>query len=77
MKTPEQFTKEWDDHIEPFLEGAKKNQRTPFDIWWDNEGSAMRPKEEEDKGEHTKRVALIAWRNGMYEAEMQLDEDLG
>ena len=49
--------------------------KSQFDTWWDNEGSGMSPKEGEDKEEHTKRVALMAWRNGMYEAEMQLDED--
>lgn len=37
-----------------------------FEIWWRNEGSAMRPLPGEDSEEHARRVAAIAWSNGAY-----------
>ncbi len=37
-----------------------------FDVWWHNEGSAMRPLPNEDAEEHAKRVSKVAWLNGAY-----------
>lgn len=39
---------------------------TPFDRWWHNEGSGMPPKDGEDQEEFMRRVAQIAWDNGVY-----------
>jgi len=35
-------------------------------IWWDMEGSAMRPLPNEDMEEFAKRISEIAWSNGQY-----------
>lgn len=32
-----------------------------FDVWWDNEGSGLRPLPTEDYEEHAHRVCKIAW----------------
>jgi len=41
-----------------------------FDRWWYQEGSGMKPTEDEDTEEHVHRVSRIAWENGAYkEAE--------
>ena len=37
---------------------------TDFATWWSNEGSAMRPRPDEDVEEFAKRVTEIAWSNG-------------
>ena len=37
--------------------------KSPFEIWWENEGSGMRPYKNEDAENHAKRVAAIAWAN--------------
>lgn len=37
-----------------------------FEMWWHEEGSAMRPKPDEDTEEFAKRIASIAWSNGGY-----------
>lgn len=39
---------------------------TDFATWWSNEGSAMRPRPDEDVEEFAKRVTQIAWSNGEY-----------
>ena len=39
---------------------------TDFATWWSNEGSAMRPRPDEDVEEFAKRVTEIAWSNGEY-----------
>jgi len=35
-------------------------------IWWETEGSAMRPLPNEDIEEFAKRITAIAWSNGQY-----------
>ena len=50
------------------METDKDTPKTPFEIWWHNEGSAMRPLPDEDTEEHVKRVSEIAWSNGVYKA---------
>jgi hypothetical protein len=35
-----------------------------WQIWWDREGSAMRPLENEDTEEFARRITAIAWSNG-------------
>jgi hypothetical protein len=37
-----------------------------FERWWNEEGSSMRPKENEDYEEFAKRITAIAWSNGEY-----------
>lgn len=44
----------------------------PFEFWWWNEGSAMRPLNGEDAEAHTYRITKIAWSNGAYCAPAQL-----
>jgi len=38
-----------------------KDIETNFDVWWNNEGSALRPLPEEDAEEHSKRITNLAW----------------
>lgn len=40
-----------------------------FEKWWHNEGSGMRPADNEDMEEFAKRITSIAWSNGKYLAE--------
>jgi hypothetical protein len=42
-----------------------------FERWWKDEGSGLGPEKGEDREEHMKRVAEIAWLNGEYERELQ------
>lgn len=37
-----------------------------YEIWWETEGSAMRPFPNEDIEEFSKRITAIAWSNGEY-----------
>jgi hypothetical protein len=37
-----------------------------WQIWWDREGSAMRPLENEDTEEFARRITAIAWSNGEF-----------
>ena len=37
-----------------------------FQFWWDNEGSGMAPKPDEETSVHAERIAKIAWANGAY-----------
>ena len=37
-----------------------------FQFWWDNEGSGMAPKPDEETSVHAERIAKIAWTNGAY-----------
>lgn len=39
---------------------AKEIQNN-FDAWWYKEGSALRPLENEDAEEHSKRITNLAW----------------
>lgn len=43
--------------------------REAFEAWWDKEGSSLRPTPSEDQEEHAKRVAAIAWSNGMFKRD--------
>jgi hypothetical protein len=46
-------------------------------IWWDQEGSAMRPLENEDTEEFARRITAIAWSNGKFvESEARADDRL-
>jgi hypothetical protein len=45
-----------------------------YQTWWDNEGSAMAPKENEDMEEFAHRITEIAWFNGIYCAT-RVDEE--
>jgi hypothetical protein len=48
--------------------------------WWHNEGSAMAPLLNEDRGEYVRRITEIAWLNGAYvqkyKAEKNTVEDV-
>jgi hypothetical protein len=37
-----------------------------FQFWWDNEGSGMAPKHDEEISAYAERIAKIAWTNGAY-----------
>lgn len=37
-----------------------------WQIWWDQEGSAMQPLENEDTEEFARRITAIAWSNGKF-----------
>jgi len=37
-----------------------------FRSWWDNEGSGMPPKSDEETSVYAERIAKIAWANGVY-----------
>ena len=37
-----------------------------FQFWWDNEGSGMPPKHDEETSAYAERIAKIAWANGAY-----------
>ena len=37
-----------------------------FRSWWDNEGSGMPPKSDEETSAYAERIAKIAWANGVY-----------
>ena len=41
-----------------------KDIQNNFDAWWNEEGSALRPLEQEEAEEHSKRIANIAWTYG-------------
>lgn len=40
--------------------------RLAFNRWWDSEGSAMAPKENENQQEYVRRVSHVAWDNGIF-----------
>jgi hypothetical protein len=42
-----------------------------FKIWWDNEGSGMKPKKEEDMEEFVYRMTMLAWDNGAFKQREQ------
>ena len=51
-----------------------------YQMWWDTEGSAMRPHEHEDLEEFARRITEIAWSNGQFvekEACAQVVDDFG
>lgn len=37
-----------------------------FNKWWNEEGSGIRPKDNEEVYEFAKRICSIAWLNGCY-----------
>jgi len=37
-----------------------------FQFWWDNEGSGMPPRHDEETSVYAERIAKIAWANGAY-----------
>jgi hypothetical protein len=39
-------------------------------MWWDTEGSAMRPHDREDLEEFLRRITEIAWENGRHGREL-------
>ena len=49
---------------------SKANEIWPaedvFQFWWDNEGSGMPPKHDEETSVYAERIAKIAWANGAY-----------
>lgn len=44
-----------------------------FKVWWEREGSGMRPEKGEDLEEFAKRITGIAWRNSAYLAKCNYD----
>ncbi len=44
------------------------NEEKAFEIWWNQEGSAMRPREGDDHEAHAYRMTRIAWLNGAFKA---------
>ena len=44
-----------------------------FNVWWNEEGSGMRPLATEDTEEFAKRISEIAWLNGAYKAVEDCD----
>lgn len=57
-------------------EKAKSPAPPDFDIWWQNEGSRIRPNESADGETHTCRVAAIAWENGAYKKGHEADKEI-
>jgi len=51
-----------------------KEIQSNFQVWWDQEGSSLRPLKNEDKEEHSQRIANIAWTNGAYKVQRDLWE---
>ena len=47
----------------------KEQSDAGFDRWWEDEGSGIAPKQDEEHCFHAERVARIAWDNGAYCAE--------
>jgi hypothetical protein len=43
-------------------------EMTDYELWWYNEGSAIRPIDGHDHEEHAERVCKIAWENGAFKA---------
>lgn len=39
-----------------------------FQFWWDNEGSGMPPKHDEEISAYAERISKLAWSNGAYVA---------
>ena len=48
--------------------GRMSKLEREFELWWYNEGSGVRPSQDEDVEEFTKRIAKFAWFNGNYKA---------
>jgi len=42
----------------------RKDAQSSWHVWWDQEGSAMRPRDDEDLETFAKRITRIAWSNG-------------
>lgn len=59
--------------IENEIMTAKEIQSN-FQVWWDQEGSSLRPLKNEDNEEHSQRIANIAWTNGAYKVQIDLLE---
>jgi hypothetical protein len=51
-----------------------KDIQNNFDAWWDKEGSALRPLENEDAEEHSKRITKLAWTYGAYKVQQDFWE---
>jgi hypothetical protein len=45
-----------------------------FDVWWDKEGSTLRPLPEETAAEHSKRITNLAWTYGAYKVQQDFWE---
>jgi len=43
-----------------------------FEHWWEEEASAMKPKENEDIEEFMYRLLKVAWMNGSYVGQVEL-----
>lgn len=51
--------------------GCPSHDLFNFDEWWKKEGSGMPPAPEEDKEEHTRRVAKSAWERAAEQSEIE------
>jgi hypothetical protein len=51
----------------------KERSDAGFDRWWNDEGSGIAPKMDEDHCFHVARVARIAWDNGAFVASTRSD----
>jgi len=47
-----------------------------YQIWWDREGSAMKPKKNEDIETFANRITEIAWMNGEYVDERENNNEV-
>lgn len=45
---------------------------TPFETWWHNEGSGMRPTNAEQTADFALRISRIAWQNAEFYAKPRL-----
>lgn len=54
----------------------REDRNKDFHTWWHNEGSGITLREDEDIEEFVKRVCEIAWGNGAYKREEEIDEAL-
>lgn len=50
--------------------------RTEYETWWDNEGSGMYPKENEDLEAFANRITKIAWFNGECVEQQKKDNEV-
>lgn len=57
------------------IDDATRKALEAFERWWNDEGSGIKPEEDEDAEEHTKRLCEIAWLNGHFLGEINEKEN--
>jgi len=51
------------------IDDSTRKAISHFERWWKDEGSGLSPEKNEDREEHAKRIARIAWLNGHFLGE--------